>query len=493
MTVQSSPGITILGLGPGGADLLTRQAWDWLEHAGEVYVRTRQHPAIAELPDGLQIHSFDAVYDQSERFEEVYERITEEVIRLGQRPTGVTYAVPGHPFVAEATTPEIVRRAKAIGLPVTVIEGLSFIEPVCTALKIDPFPHLTLVDALIVAGANHPPIPPDTPALIAQVYSQMVASDLKLTLMAVYPDEHPVQLVHNAGTVNEVVESLPLYAIDRSPHLGLLTALYVPPLGEGTSLEAFQEVVAHLRAPDGCPWDKEQTHSSLRPYLLEETYEALAALDAEDMDGLREELGDLLLQIVLHAQIGVEEGEFTMAEILQGITSKIIRRHPHVFGDVEADGVAGVLVNWEKLKESERQEKGGHENKGLLDSVPNVLPGLAQAQEIQNRAARVGFDWPDIAPVWEKVKEEFAEVQQAEDEAHRAKELGDLLFAVVNLVRWYKVDAESALRETNTRFRRRFRHIEQIAKEQGRDLRQMTLAEMDELWEAAKSQENDQE
>lgn len=492
MQTKATGGITILGLGPGNPDQLTRAAWDWLNSIDEIYLRTGHHPVVASLPEELVVHSFDEYYEQGESFEDVYRQIVEQVLALGTRSQGVTYAVPGHPFVAEATSPEIVRRAREQGIPVKVIEGLSFLEPSFTALGLDPFPQLTLADALEVGAMHHPTFPADQPALIAQIYSKETASRLKLTLMSVYPDEHPVKLVHAAGTSHEMVEDLHLYEIDRSPNLGLLTALYVPPLAEGASFEAFQEIIAHLRAPDGCPWDREQTHASLRRYLLEETYEALEALDADDMDALREELGDLLLQIVLHAQIATEEGEFTMAEVLQGIHHKIVYRHPHVFSDTRVRDVANVLANWEQLKRHEREEKGKAE-KGMLDSVPLSLPALTQAQEIQDRAARVGFDWPDIQPVWEKVQEEFNEVQAAQDEASREKELGDLVFAVVNLVRWYKADAETALRGTNNRFRRRFSRIEAAARQQGRELTEMTLAEMDEIWEAAKRAENGEE
>src|SRR3990170_2577465 len=486
---ESTPGITILGLGPGDPAQLTRQAWDWLQQAPEIYLRTAQHPVVAGFPPQLKVYAFDEYYEKADKFEEVYAQIVERVLELGRRPQGVTYAVPGHPFVAEATGPEIARRAREEGLPVRVIEGLSFLEPVFSALGIDPFPRTALMDAFELGALYHPNFPPDSPALITQIYATFSASAVKLVLNAVYPDEHPVRLVHAAGTTEQVVEDCKLFEIDRSPHIGLLTALYVPPLAADTSLEAFQEVVARLRAPDGCPWDMEQTHNTLRKYLLEETYEALEALDAEDPDALREELGDLMLQIVLHAQIGVEEGEFTMAEVLQGINQKIVRRHPHVFGETKIDGVDGVLQNWQKLKDQERFDNGVGETKGMLDGVPKILPALSQSQEIQDRDARVGFDWPDIQPVYEKLFEEIEEVRQAEGDNQRAGELGDLLFAVVNLVRWYKVDAESALRAANTKFRRRFAYIEKRARETGRELTGMTLAEMDQWWDEAKGLE----
>lgn len=487
--MDSFTGITILGLGPGDPGQLTRQAWDWLNTITEVVLRTSQHPTVACFPAGIKVDSFDDLYEKSELFEAVYEQIVVEVLELGRRPQGVTYAVPGHPFIAEATGPQIYRRAKEQGIAVRIIEGLSFIEPVYTALGLDPFPHTALVDALELASLHHPSFPPDQPALVAQIYNQAVASNVKLTLNAVYPDEHPVRLVHGAGTSQQLVENLKLYEIDRSLHIGLLTVLYLPALGTETSFERFQEIVAALRAPDGCPWDREQTHESLRKYLLEETYEALEGLDANDPVMMEEEFGDLLLQIVLHAQIGYEDGEFTMADIIQGISQKLIRRHPHVFGELKVDGVTGVLQNWEKLKAAERKANGVEKTKGLLDGVPKEFPALGQAQQIQDRAARVGFDWDEIQGVWDKLREEVEEVQAATTGAERMDEIGDLLFAAVNLARWLKVDAESALRGANLKFRRRFSYVEKRARETGRQLMDMKLAEMDVFWEEAKKLE----
>ena len=482
------PGITLLGLGPGDPAQLSRAAWDALTSAGEVWLRTRQHPTVAGLPPSVRLHSFDDLYENGETFEQVYARIVDKVLELGARPEGVVYAVPGDPFVAEATGPAIAARARRSGIEMRIVNGISFLEPVFAALGLDPYPHLVLVDAIELSQAHVPTFPTDQPALVAQIYSQMVAAEVKMTLNMLYPDEHPVRLVHAAGTADERVEELPLYEIDRSKHIGLLTVLYVPPLGEGTSLESFLEIIAHLRAPDGCPWDKEQTHLSLRTNLIEEAYEALAAMDEQDPAHMAEEYGDLLLQIVLNAQIASEEGEFSMADVVKGIYDKIIRRHPHVFGDVKVDGVDGVLQNWEKLKAKERAGSAKPE-RGLLDSIPAALPALAQAQEYQDRAARVGFDWPEVEGVLDKIAEEIGEVRAARDEQELASELGDLFFTLVNLTRWKKIDAESALRGTNQRFRSRFAYIEKAARQQGRKLPELSLDEMEALWQAAKKTE----
>lgn len=479
------PSITLLGLGPGGADQLTREAWEVLGAAGEIWLRTRQHPTVSELPAATKLNSFDDLYEQGNSFEAVYALIVEQVLELGRRPQGVIYAVPGHPFVAESTGPEIARRARLEALPVRIVEGISFLEPTFSALGLDPYPRLTLFDALSLGQAHTPPFAPDAPVLVAQIYSRLVAAEVKTALNAIYPDQHRVRLVHGAGTRDQLVEELELYEIDRSERLGLLSCLYVPPLAMGTSFESLQEVVAHLRAPNGCPWDREQTHESLRTHLLEESYEVIQAIDAGDVQSMGEEFGDLLLQVVLHAQIASEAGDFTVNQVIQGIHDKLIRRHPHVFGDLKLENVDGVLQNWEKLKESERKDRG-QTGKGILDGIPLALPALSQAQEYQDRAARVGFDWPEIDGVLDKISEEIQEVKTAASPDRLAAELGDLFFALVNLTRWRGVDAESALRSANGRFKKRFAHIEQGAREQGRELSSLSLAELESLWQEAK-------
>ncbi len=481
------PGITIVGLGPGDPQHLTREAWDVLANAPEVYLRTARHPTVAGLPPTVTRQSFDDVYETTDAFAQVYETIAVRVVELGGRPEGVIYAVPGNPQVGEATVGLIRARAAAQGLAVRLVAGLSFIEPTLAALGLDALPHLQVADALELAARHHPPFSPDAPALVAQLYSASLASDVKLTLMNQYPDDHPVQLVHAAGTPEVQVEARPLFELDRSEHIAHLTALYLPPLPQASAFESLQETIAHLRAPEGCPWDREQTHQTLRANLLEEAYEVLAALDADDPAAMREEFGDLLLQIVLHAQIALEYGEFSMAEVVAGIRSKLIRRHPHVFGEAKVKGAAEVLQNWEKLKAEEREETGGAKaEQGALGSVPPGLPALTLADTYQRRAARVGFDWPAIDGVRAKVQEEMAELEAAADADAREDELGDLLFAMVNLARWLEVDPEAALRRANAKFAGRFAAVEKQAKAQGRAMAKMTLEELDGLWEAAK-------
>ena len=264
--------------------------------------------------------------------------------------------------------------------------------------------------------------------------------------------------------------------------------LYFPALTRNSSLIAFRELVAHLRAPEGCPWDREQTHQTLKSNLLEETYEVLDAIDSSIPAELQEELGDLMLQVVLHAQIAAEAGEFDIADVIQGIHHKLTFRHPHVFKNLEVNSVKHVIHNWEILKSQERENN--HTTKdSILDSIPRDLPALALAQKYQERAARVGFDWPEIGPVLDKVIEEINEFRQAPDKTAQEAELGDILFALVNVIRWNGMDAESALRKMTKRFYERFKRIEQEAAAQGRKLSNLSLEEMDQYWELAKDEE----
>jgi tetrapyrrole methylase family protein/MazG family protein len=480
--------ITIVGLGPGDPASLTRRAWHVLSEADELYLRTRRHPAVAALPGHLHLHSFDALYETLPDFSTVYEQIAEKILTLGRRPGGVIYGVPGHPMLGESSVQRILAGARVEGRPVQIVDGVSFIEPVLAILGVDGLAGLQLADATELAVVHHPPLDPDRPALVGQLYGQRLASEVKLTLMNAYPDEHQVSLVWAAGTGESRMATVPLFELDRTPGLDHLTTLYVPPLPSVAGLPAFQETVARLRAPDGCPWDQEQTHRSLRAHLLEEAYEVLAALDADDDEKLREELGDLLMQIAMHVQIATEEGAFQFSDVIGWIDAKLKRRHPHVFGDVKVQGPADVLRNWDVIKAHERAASNEHaQPSSRLEGVPSILPALARAQALGDRAARAGFDWPDVNGVLEKVTEEVAELRQAEDAGARERELGDLLFSLVNLSRWLNVDAESALRDTCDRFMARYAEMERQASARGINLADLPLSEQDALWDQAKT------
>ena len=462
--------ITIVGLGPGDPRLLTREAWEILTQASEVYLRTARHPTVDALRDvpGLRLVSFDEVYEQTDAFADVYQTISARILDLATRPQGVVYAVPGHPAVGETTTELIQQGAAARGLTVRIVEGLSFIEPLLTALRVDALDGLQIADAMVVASKHHAPLDPDRPAILGQIYSRLLAGEVKLVLLNTYPEDHPLTLVHAAGTPASQLVQLPLHELDHAGSFFYhLTALYIPPLPHAGGYDALQEIVAHLRAPNGCPWDREQTHESLVTSLLEETYEVVAAIESGDAHLLSEELGDLYLNLAMQVQIAAEEGEFRLADVLSHVIAKLIRRHPHVFSELDVQNVDEVLQNWEKIKAAERQTKG--EVESALGSVPSALPALMQAEIYQRRAARIGWSG---APVPDSA------AAPADEEG-----FGDLLFALVAQARARGVDPERALRQANGRFAAQVRAVEARAQAAGVTLSALQAAAREMWWE----------
>jgi tetrapyrrole methylase family protein/MazG family protein len=440
--------ITILGLGPGDASLLTLEAREILKGAQEIYLRTSHHPTVASLPPHLRLHSFDCLYESEGEFSTIYEKIAAEILQLGQRPEGVVYAVPGHPLVGEETVQRILALSKDRDCEVRIVSGLSFIEAALTSLEIDPLNGLQIVDATVLTERFHPNLDPDLPALVGQLYSRRVGSEVKLTLMNLYPAGHEVTLLRQLGTPETVREALPLHELDHVKDIDHLTTLYVPPLPKASSVSTFHDIVARLRAPGGCPWDREQTHQTLRPHLLEETYEVLQAIDEEDDEALREELGDLMLQIVLHAQIAVEEGSFTLAQVLEAIIEKIVRRHPHVFAGLEVADADEVLRNWQAIKREEKAEKEDE----LLWGMPLSLPALTLARRAQERAKREELLTASRDALLTEAQESLARLGEMRDEEEAGEALGHLLFTLTDLARHLGVDAESALRTATVRF-----------------------------------------
>ena len=482
---MENAGIIIIGLGPSDAKLLTQQAWEILQKADRVFVRTTRHPTVAALKKlPLQLHSYDALYEQADSFELVYKQIVADLLERG-RENRVIYGVPGHPMVGEATVTAILQEARQRGISVEIVAGLSFVEPTLTAVAYDGLDGLQLFDGIELAGYEYPPMSGDVPALIGQLYSQSLASALKLSLMAIYPNTHQVALVQATGGSDEQVVWLPLYELDRTDLPDHLTTLFVPALAVPSSLPALAETVAVLRSPNGCPWDQEQTSASLRGGLIEELSELLTAIEEGDEAGVCEELGDLLLHLVMQAQIYSEAETFNIGDVIAGIERKLKRRHPHVWGDWIASDSERVKKNWEQLKAEEKRERGD-KSESLLDNVPISLPALAQSQKIQKRVRKVGFDWQTIDGVYEKLAEEIAELKSANSSENQHAELGDILFVLANLAKWLNIPAELALRDANRRFTRRFRQVEQLAIAQNLQLNEATEEELLALWEEAK-------
>ncbi|HBE28578.1 MAG TPA: nucleoside triphosphate pyrophosphohydrolase, partial [Ktedonobacter sp.] len=354
-----------------------------------------------------------------------------------------------------------------------------------------------LVDATMLAALGVDEVAgkivPTLPLLVGQVYNRRLASAVKLTLSELYPDEWPVKLVRAAGvSADETVITLPLYELDRGTSLANhLSTLYVPPVAVMTALrlpETLRYIIMRLRRePDGCPWDRKQTHQSLTRHVIEETYEVVEALEENDMEKLADELGDLLLQVYLHAEIARQEGDFAIGDVFEHVNAKLIRRHPHVFGEIEVSGAEQVVQNWDEIKKQERIAAGRNvEAESVLVGVPQAAPALTIAQEYQKRAARIGFEFDSVEDLLNKVREEIQELQEATSPEHKREEMGDVLFIVAKVARWLNIDAEEALREANRKFRRRFQKVEEIMREEGRTIGSYSSREWEELWEKVK-------
>ncbi|MCL6454556.1 MAG: nucleoside triphosphate pyrophosphohydrolase [Alicyclobacillus sp.] len=516
--------IEVVGLGPGGEASLPVGTEQALRSGRPVYVRTYVHPVMEQLLSrGLQAVSFDDLYERGERFEDVYDEMARRLLDAAAREGDIVYAVPGHPLMAEQSVQNLLQRAPEAGIDVRIGPGQSFLDSVCSVLHIDPVEGLHILDGTrLDASALHPLLH----TLIVQVFNRAVASDVKLTLMEVFPDDADVVVVRAAGVPGlERVERVPLFELDRMDWIDHLTTVYVPPVEDGQVLAGqpwyVADLVRRLREPDGCPWDRQQTHESLRPYVLEEAYEVAQAIDEGDSDHLAEELGDLWLQVLLHAQIASEAGEFTLRDVHAALASKILRRHPHVFGDVHVDSAAAAEASWRAAKAAERMDAADAGWTSVLADVKWAQPAFEVSLALQERAARVGFDWADVAGVTDKLAEEVEEFRQAlrrqvaadgnvSDDAselpagtaswtasrldragqHEVEdELGDLLFTIVNLARWTGVDVERALQRSNRKFFRRFTEMEKFFQRNGQDLNQVSGAELETYWNQIKVEE----
>jgi tetrapyrrole methylase family protein / MazG family protein len=466
--------VHIVGLGPGRASLLTGETRALLDSGKPVILRTRRHPTVAELDPAGAWESCDALYAGGQSFESVYAAVVERVKAVAAAGD-VVYAVPGHPLVAEATVVLLLEGAAAGGAPVRVYPAVSYADVAATALGVD-LGTVQLCDALDLR------VDPRRPALISQVFDRDVGSAVKLALLDLYPASHVVTVLRALGTAGESVTLAALTELDHGPS-SYLDAVYVPAITEVEDvrrLDGLAAIVARLHAPDGCPWDREQTHASLRPHLLEESYEVLEAIDGGEPGELAEELGDLLLQVLMHAEVGARAGTFGLADVCEEIAAKLIRRHPHVFADGTAKTADEVYQNWDALKAKEKTRSS------ILEGVPLDLPALAASETVQGRARRFGFEWPEMEGHLEKLREEIAEFAAARNAAEKEDEFGDILFVVAGIAGRLGIEAEQALRGANRKFRERFNRLEQMVAGREDGLRTMPIEEKLALWERAK-------
>ncbi len=465
----------VVGLGPGDWDRLPPSTTELLlDPSATVVVRTSRHPAARHLAALRQVSDCDDLYERAEEFDDVYEAIAERLLAM---PEPVVYAVPGSPLVGEFAVAKLRERCSRTDRPFQVVAGESFLEAVWTELGIDPFR-----DGFQLLNGHELPAPLviDKPTVIGHLDRPLVLADVCANLDRVLgPDDEVTLLVDLGTTRQQIVTAHPL---DLPGSLaGLRTSMYVAPIGGGL----IGAVKAMQRLRTECPWDREQTHDSLVRYLIEESHElvdAIAALGAGPSSGaysdVEEELGDVLLQVLFHAVIAAESGGFDIDDVAEQLRRKLVRRHPHVFGDVAVEDADAVRRNWTEIKAGEKPAGSG----SLLDGVPGSLPASARASEVQRRAAKIGFDWTEVGPVLDKLREEIDELSREIDvEGDVESELGDVLFSIANLARHLEVDPELALRRATLRFEDRFRSMEKVGPLEG-----LTLEELDARWEQVK-------
>lgn len=477
--------IKVVGLGPGSYDCLTVGALNEMENAERLYLRTRNHPSVSYLDrKGIKYETFDGIYDTLPTFGEVYQKIAATVIESA-RVCDTVYAVPGNPLVAEDSVRMILSIAGGKGIGVRILPAVSFIDAMINSLSIDPIDGLKVLDGLqldrqrIDTGAHN---------IITQVYNRRVASDVKLHLMKYYRDDAEVVLVRAAGVEGlERIERMPLYEIDRSETIDHLTSLYIPPSARSKyDFEDLVGVMKKLRGEGGCPWDRKQTHGSLKQYLLEECYEVMEAIDQGSPEKLVEELGDVLLQVVFHAELSSENDQFDILDVTDGITSKMIERHPHIFGGAHLENSADVLDSWEEIK---RKEQDINTVADSLKHVPSQMPALMRSYKVQQKAAGSGFGMGSTEGLINKINQEskaLIDVYKSEKYGKIIKELGNLLFSVVSVYSSIDIMPEFALNECTDRFIATIEHIESRALSSGKKLGELTSSERNELWEEAK-------
>ncbi len=466
--------ITITGLGPGDFDRIpaaTKRVL--LDPMATVVVRTIEHPAAMELARMREVVSCDDLYQGHDTFDEVYQAIADRVLEASAA-TPVVYAVPGSPMVGELA----VRRLLEAGVGAEVIPAESFVDAVLADVGYDPLDRgLQLLNA-----HDHPdPLVLDKPTVVAQLDRPEIMAEVAARIARVLPEDAVVTVLVGAGSSDGVRVEATADGIDSSL-AGYRTSLFID--SEPGGLIGAVRTMSILRVE--CPWDREQTHQSLVKYLVEETYElidAVSKLARDEADWVtyaevEDELGDVLLSVLFHAAIARQNGAFDIDDVAEVMRQKLVRRHPHVFGDVDVDSAADVKRNWDQIKDEER----GATRESLMDGVPPGMPALQRASKVQNRAAKVGFDWARAAEVVPKIREELDELEAVlGDPAEAESELGDVLFSMLNLARHLGVDGEIALRRAIERFDARFRHMEEAGPLEG-----LSLEELNQRWEEAK-------
>lgn len=480
----------IVGLGPGDEGSITPRALDVMAGCSSVLLRTARVKCADFLSQRIKFSSLDELYEECEDFDSLCAAIAGRVLGEAQR-CDTAYVVSD---VAEATVGAVMRAARGMGKDAPRIEIVPGV-PACGAATAGLAGEFQIADASCWESVH---INPRMPLIIRELDSRLLAGEIKLRLMDRYPSDAKVTFFASSVQGESHSYEIPLEQLDRQARydhtvcarvekldLGELSDRVMSEDGETHfDFEHLVEIVRALRAPNGCPWDREQTHESLRHSLIEECYEVLECIDKDDSDHLYDELGDLLMQVVMHAQIAAEHGEFTIDDVTHAICRKMIFRHSHIFGSDSAADSREVLRLWEERK---RREKGLRTTSEAMADVGDNLPALMRADKVQSKAKQVGFDWNDPREALAKVREEADEVESAlAGDGDLGEELGDMLFACVNVARLSGFDSELALRAATGKFMDRFTRMERAILDDGKKLPEMTLEEMDEYWNRIK-------
>ena len=481
--------IKIVGLGPGSPEALTIGAVEALQESKNLYFRTEKHPTVDYLKNRLEdFKTCDNYYEEGSSFDEVYSNIAKSMIEEYKISGELVYAVPGHPLVAERSVLNLINLCNENNIEYKILPAVSFVDAMMDRLQIDPIEGLKIIDAFDIKNQI---LDKRIGTIITQVYNPLIASEVKLELLEYYHDETEIYYVRAAGIEGEEsIRKIPIYELDMQEDIDYLTSVYIPKnLDNKKDVHDLVNLIRTLRSEDGCPWDREQTHESIKNQLLEECYEVMDAIEKDDIDLLIEELGDVLLHVIFHAVIGEEDGYFNLSEVVDGVCNKMIYRHPHVFSNAIADTSEDVLKNWDDIKSQEKKFNTISEE---IDAIANALPALLKAHKVQKKAARVGFDFENALEAAAKVQEELNEILNEYNSNNMERiidEVGDLLFACVNLARLLKVDEEEALNKASKKFARRFKYVEDKVLQNNKSMKDVSIDELNKFWDEAKINE----
>jgi len=477
--------IIIGGMGTSSIEHITLKTQKAILGAQKIYMRTSMHKSAKDIismrSDAV---SFDYIYENSQNFEQVYEKISDLLIEQAYE-NDVLYLVPGSAVFAEKSVQLTLKKAADKDIKTEILPSVSFLDSIFSSMKADAAHNVKILNALELKTDD---FDKNSVIIICQIYDNFTASEVKIKMMDYYDENKTVYIIQNAGEEDCSVIKTELFNLDRCFEFDHMSSLYIP-ADEGINLRdmrSLKEIMDKLRSKDGCSWDKQQTHESLKPYIIEECYEVIDAIEKQDKNMLCEELGDVLLQIYLHAKIAEEEKIFDIRDVYEAIIKKMLNRHPHVFESKKNYTAEKVEKEWEAIKLKEKGYKNISES---ISKMPKHLPALIYASRVQDKAKKSGFDFENKEQIYEKLREEtgeFIEAVKSEQTDYIKEELGDILFSLVNISRFVNVDSEDALKAATKKFIDRFSIVEELAAADGADIKYADYETADKYWNLSK-------